>query len=331
MQCANHLKQCGLEQHNNTAAKNELLPPVVIHAARATAFGMLFPYYEQQTLWNKISANGYEKMMQDMTSWNAAAASFQGTNDYERYRLWWERLTDAERTQFSSISTWKCPTRRSGVQMSTNYAPYTEDMWMATGPVSDYAVVIVSDHNYNDAGWVSHTDCVQNGAADRQFGPLRVGWLRGNNADGKGIDYIVPRDSISYWADGASNQLVIGEKHLPMGVRNVCRTPWYQQADCSALTINARAVAGASRRFHDDGRLATGPNDYVLPPGADPNADNPDVAPYTTGYGFGSDHPGVCQFLIGDGAVKSFSNTTSMRNVLVPLGNVADGVAVSMP
>jgi hypothetical protein len=329
MQCANHLKQFGLAVHNHVAAKNGYLPPVVIHAARATAFGILMPFYEQQSLWEKISTNGYERMMQDMTSWDTATNSFQGTNDYERYRLWWERLDGAERNSFSSIPIWKCPSRRSGVQMSTNYAPYADDNYMAIGPISDYAVVIVTNHGYGDAGWVSHTNCTDAGHANPQLGPLRV--ARRPREFTTGIDAAVPRDPIGYWVDGTSNQIVIGEKHVPTGVMNTCRTPWYQQADCSALTINARAVAGASRRVHVDGRLANGPKDYALPPGADANADNPDVAPYTTGYGFGSSHPGTCHFLIGDGAVKSFSNSTSMRNVLVPLGNVASGVSVSMP
>ena len=199
---------------------------------------------------------------------------------------------------------------------------------MTVGPVADYAVVIVSTHALSDAGWVGHTNSTA-GADEigRQLGPLRVG-RRPRGMDG--VDSVVPRDNIGYWSDGTSNQLVIGEKHIPNGTANVCRAPWWQQGECSALAISGRAVAGASRRLHNDSRLANGPNDYVLPSGADQNSDNPDYAVYAA-YGFGSNHPGICMFLIGDGAVRSISNSTSMRNVLVPLGNVADGVSVSLP
>jgi len=80
--------------------------------------------------------------------------------------------------------------------------------------------------------------------------------------------------------------------------------------------------------MHITHRLATGPKDFV--PNSSATDDQSPNEPYT-GYGFGSYHPGVCQFLIGDGAVKSFSDTTSMQNVLVPLANVSSGKSVAMP
>ena len=113
-------------------------------------------------------------------------------------------------------------------------------------------------------------------------------------------------------------------------MENICREPWWQQVECSALAISGRSVTGASRRLFENLRLANGPNDFILPSNANPANRNEDYSP-VMGYGFGSYHPGICIFLIGDGSVRSFSNTTSMQNVLVPLGNVADGVSVSMP
>ena len=45
---------------------------------------------------------------------------------------------------------------------------------------------------------------------------------------------------------------------------------------------------------------------------------------------FGSYHPAVCNFLIGDGAVRAFPVTTPPR-ILACLGTVNDGNSVAMP
>jgi hypothetical protein len=329
MQCSNHLKQFGLATHNHVSAKNNMLPSIVLHESRATFFTLLMPYYEQQALWDKLMVNGQERSMQDLSTWDPATNQFPpGGTGFQRHREWWDKLLPEEQNQYSSIPTWKCPTRRSGVQKSTDFNDATTDNYIPIGPVSDYASVIVhSNLTSLDTGWVGSTDCRDNNQATNQFGPLRVG--RRPREVVINVDAVVPRDNIGYWADGTSNQIVIGEKHIPNGTMNLCKGYWYQQGECSALTMNSRAIAGASRRVHPLLRLATGPNDYV-PPDMNAASDQQDQSPYI-GYGFGSYHPGVCQFLIGDGAVKSFSTSTSMPNVLVPLANVADGVSVAMP
>jgi hypothetical protein len=199
-----------------------------------------------------------------------------------------------------------------------------------------------TEDGWNDTGWVNHVTCnaaqtttdaggatIQNSAwPARQLGPLRVGRMPTGVGNGN-VDSVVPRDPISYWADGTSNQIVLGEKHVPQGYLNVCKTPHYKQVECNALAINGRCVMGLSRRVHPAGRLANGPNDFVPP---DPNStgNQSEYSP-AYGYGFGSWHPGICQFLLGDGAVRAVSVTVPMGAILVPLANVADGVSVSLP
>lgn len=45
---------------------------------------------------------------------------------------------------------------------------------------------------------------------------------------------------------------------------------------------------------------------------------------------FGSWHPGVCQFALGDGSVRAISCTTPV-NVIFPLHVVNDGNVVTLP
>jgi len=86
-----------------------------------------------------------------------------------------------------------------------------------------------------------------------------------------------------------------------------------------------RAV-NASGEFTGGQPLARGPNQYVeTAPGSGRIFNN---WPYF--FSFGSSHPGVCNFLVGDGAVRGISVTTD-PNLLIHLGVVNDGRAVALP
>jgi hypothetical protein len=245
-------------------------------------------------------------------------------NAFEIYRKWWDALTQEEKDQFGSIPTWKCPSRRSGVQITTDADPVGSSFAMAAGPVTDYCAVILHIDAINNpttptSGWIS---CfLSNNAShiNNNLGPFRVSILP---TGGSGVENNIPRDPIAYWADGASNQLLFGEAHLPANRMNICRSAQCAtQTDCSALTAHG-ASRGFVRPVHPAYRLARGPSDYT----GDSNAESP-----ITGYGFGSNHTGVCNFLLGDGSVQAVSTTTSMVNILCPLTNVGDGESVTLP
>jgi prepilin-type N-terminal cleavage/methylation domain-containing protein len=328
-QCSNHLKQFGIAVHNFVSAKNNKLPPIVLHTARPSFFVLLMPYYEFQPLYDKIMENGQEPALQDMATWDPATRMFSTTPyDYQRYRSWWDNLPETEKNEYSSVPIWKCPTRRSGVQMVTDHDTASGDDSMPIGPVSDYAVVcfVVNANMFNS--WYLHFDAINGGThVLPHHGPIRTAMIP--NFSTLTVDNAVPRDPISYWADGTSNQIVFGEKHIPQGLANICRTPWFKQGECTVLTINGRSCSGHSRQVHQLMRLAQGPNDYV-PPNLDSTADQQEYSPIF-GYGFGSYHPGICQFLIGDASVRAFANSTPMAEVLCRLADVADGEPVSLP
>ncbi|MDR0609740.1 MAG: DUF1559 domain-containing protein [Planctomycetaceae bacterium] len=330
-QCSNHLKQFGIAVHNFVAAKNNKLPPIVLHTARPSFFVLLMPYYEFQPLYDKIMANGQEPALQDLATWNSTTRTFSTPpHDEARYRIWWDNLSEAEQNEYSSVPLWKCPTRRSGIQMATDHDTASADNNMPIGPVSDYAVVCLVASTAVPNGWYTHYIAVNGSIGSHvtpQRGPFRVATIP--TSAKQSVDSAIPRDSISYWADGTSNQIVFGEKHIPQGLANICRTPWFKQGECTVLTIDGRSCQGHSRQVHPSIRLAQGPNDFV-PPNLDSTGNEQDYSP-VVGYGFGSYHPGVCQFLIGDGSVRAFANSTPMAEVLCRLADVADGEPVSLP
>jgi prepilin-type N-terminal cleavage/methylation domain-containing protein len=101
--------------------------------------------------------------------------------------------------------------------------------------------------------------------------------------------------TFSQITDGLSNTFFVGEKHVHL--RNFGRGV----LDCSLY--NCDYWVCSSRSAGPNYLLAQTPTDKVI--------------------GFGSYHPGICQFVMGDGSVRSLSNGTD-PNTLALLANIAD-------
>jgi hypothetical protein len=263
--------------------------------------------------------------------------------------LWWDKLSEEQRNQVGSVAFYKCPTRRSGVQLTTDHDPYTSanTNGVAVGPCADYAVVIFVRQrdgtipvvtNTGTNLWYCHGSPFNNAIStlnnyhEVHRGPIRWAVPTGplpttttatdEAAIRACVNALVPRDGIAWWSDGTSNQIVVGEKHVPQNrLRQCLAANFWTQGDCSFLA-SAAGSQSIGRQIHSALFLAKFPTDYSR----DDNADST-----LFGYGFGSYHPGTCHFLIGDGAVKTFSNSTPMETILCPLAEVNDGVSVSLP
>ena len=321
MTCTNHLKQLGLAVHNFHDTRKGL-PPISLGSTGGSSpntddgyagfLVMLMPYME---------ANGPYEICQG-----------KGANDNFRQPLgetWWSTtdttiLTDTERTGVSSINILSCPSRRSGVQKKDGYYG---------GPLSDYVPVL---HQVDDTGRISQADhwwtywCFQSTYGPdyvrRNVGAFRIATL---------TDQMNPatwqvRDTIAWWADGTSNQIIIGEKHVPLGKLGICELNEYY--DCSFLYAAAIGHEfGIARHVGNmtSGRTLSRPSDQLITLGT-----------FQYSIAFGSYHPGVTHFAMGDGSVRSVSITTPAENgigsatgpdVLVSLAHVNDGFAVSLP
>jgi hypothetical protein len=312
VQCINHLKQLGIGIHNFHDTKNALPPSQTVNYGRST-FSEIFPFLEQNNLYAIMQDhNG----LYDKTWWNDLSAPVAADADH---------LNEEQRKGFGSVAVMKCPSRRGGVQIADKdaggdspSAANPNDPWngSAPGPFGDYAILFYSDsttRNWWDSNYKANE-------ADYHRGPFRTF----TSNDGS-ISW-VPRDSFAWIIDGLSNQFLIGEKHLPKNKIGRCDTNSVVSFgdDCSYLTGGYfRSIASARTVFVvRDGN----PIDVPLW-GADYEHDTEGAIQW---YGFGGPHPGICNFVMGDGAVHSIAITTPVIT-LKRLACVNDGENVAIP
>ena len=314
MQCTNHLKQIGLGIHNFHDSHKSLVPSNVVDNNRTTMWGLLYPYMEQQALYEIITT----------------------TSVYGAYVIWpdwWHNeLSETQRASLGSVSIYKCPSKRSA-SAHTN-APVTFGYYPCAGPQGDYAYVVSMRRSVtNPLGWWDHGQGTQPTAFGADLvarvlahvaSPFQISPPQGDNWSS-----LAPRLTFGSVVDGLSNQIFIGEKHIPMGRINKCDDfggdPFTNSGDCSYLATgvwkspssgrNVSSMAGANWLQHTIARAGDFKED----------TDNPIFT-----YGFGSYHTGVCPFLLGDGSVHAFSATTTF-SVLEAYSIMDDGIAVALP
>jgi prepilin-type N-terminal cleavage/methylation domain-containing protein len=352
MQCTNHLKQVGLGVHNFHDTRGGLVPSA-IYTFKPSFFALIFPYTEQQALYDMMQTVGcpsnlawywdYPPLALTATATSAGGSSqtsgwFNGTGSY--------MPTDEDRKALSSVSIYKCPSRRSGVTYVSQITatPGYTSTTNGCGPRGDYAIVVTGDNvgtapSYSSSiggGWDYFAEYVSLSNQTREFvGPFRVSML--NVVYNTGLSFYhlsqnangwSPREDFAYWQDGTSNQLIVGEKFIPTSMVNLgTPTNLQVQWDATFLTpVTFGATGGVGRFIHPGVQsIKRSPTDYPetlnLDGGATPNYNH---------FVFGGIHPGVCNFLIGDGSVRGVSATTNWE-LLYWLSRVEDGNTASLP
>ncbi|MDR0336200.1 MAG: DUF1559 domain-containing protein [Planctomycetaceae bacterium] len=336
MTCTDHLKQFGIAVHNFHDTNNGL-PPLTLGPSRASLFVFLMPFHEQQPLFDLLTngtatspnAQGIGRSLDNSTA--------SGTTT--QAGLWaTASLGEEARRQIGSDAIIKCPSRRSGMQV------VDEDGATAYGgPLADYATIL----RYRDAEadtFGTVTGALATVVADS--------WLFGNNfrmpftiAQSNGLTSATPSDSdadykqytlttsFATWQDGTTNQLILGEKHVPTTeVKNEGGTDpttagvldTLASGDCrwdgSYLFISLKSPNQVLRIIHakDDG---TSGDSFGLVQKKEATADYAEL-------GFGSYHSGVVNFCLGDGSVRGFSLTIS-PTILAYLADINDGHTTS--
>ena len=350
MQCSNHLKQIGLSIHNYHDVHGGIVPLAIgsndDQWARVSFFVLLYPFTEQTSLFEVFSSN----------TWGGSGATPGGSggllSDVGNFAAtpveprWWTRAVgqfpDFPRA-IASTATYRCPSRRGGGQSYWSGVT-SQDL---PGPLGDYAAPILQEGNNF---W--HNAYRPQTTPDWSFnrGPLRVAAFPRGNLTVTNREF-VPRDDFSWWRDGTSNQLVLGEKHIPNNRLGISRNGTVAAvrdytADVSYIVGARWGMPGLARNILSQSTKLASPSDLeyerngIQPvngptgPGTDRWAGG--TTPSTGnslngGYDFGSAHPGIVNFLIGDGSVRGIAKTTPKRTILAHLVHVSDGQPISLP
>ena len=318
MQCSNHFKQIGLAVHNFHDAQKGLPPCNVGDTNRMTFWALIYPYIEQQALYDLIGQKRYSNMP-DVT-----------------FNPWWkDNLNDEERKSFGSVPIYRCPSRRGGGSIITpDLEEHTVEGGFAlgNGPRTDYAMVYTIDRSNTEnvtIYWTENYQYSDQNTWTYQRGPFRVSQYSLGNPPTWQTTSWQPRDSFAWLADGTSNQFLVGEKHFPPGRLEKCGEggSGTNSGDCSYLQ-NGQWKSPSLGRAFTAFRPAGGA--FTMHSLALPNEQAADTSNPVYTYGFGSAHTGVCQFALGDGSVRSVSVTTPF-DVLDAYANVNDGKSASLP
>ena len=351
MQCTNNLKQIGLAVHNFHDTRNGL-PPSAIYTQKPSFWGVIFPYIEQQGLFEAMSTI-------DVNATNKAPFVTNGTSDTSTGGWFINGLktlndisgedTKPYRKAFGSVPGYKCPSRRSGVNYLDN------ENWSSSiqtsvnnqnlGPRGDYAIVSVFEptnmnQDYIGTNWfdsVSATSHASNGAnwrlnrnhspfrpATVEFSPNATGTLNVTNEGKKFITSWSPRDSFAWWRDGSSNQLIVGEKFIPQEALEANGHWDGGILNTNVTHQNMNVARGIWKGFTSIKRTSREISGNDLRQNEDPSNNNANVKHAV----FGGIHPEIANFLLGDGSVHPISTTINWTT-LYYLGKTDDGVPVS--
>ncbi|MDR0870609.1 MAG: DUF1559 domain-containing protein [Planctomycetaceae bacterium] len=344
MQCQNNLKQIGLAVHNFHDTRGAL-PPNGSGYNGPSFWMLIYPYIEQQSLYDFIVARQKTAGSVVHTGFSLPTTS-----------AWWGTLTKEQKDSFGSVSAYRCPTRRGSGQAkyvergaegneSTIDYQLGNDTRASSGVCGDYGIVFHTRFNQARTGyptmeaglstvWFYCCD-YSNEKRDMEshYGPFRMAiqgpdqttWSR--RAAGW-----QPRDSMAWMSDGTSNQLLAGEKHIPPYALGQCGQADIGQdgltADCSIFTLYGHKTGSTGRAFRYSTAAGFGIAKTYDYDGQERQGPHLAVTGIGPGYGFGSWHPGVCQFLRGDGSVTALSVSTAQLT-LESLADVCDGNVVS--
>jgi hypothetical protein len=253
---------------------------------------------------------------------------------------WYGSLTDAEKDALASVSVVKCPTRRGGIARTRSETTH----WQ--GPQTDYAIPKTHIRRVSNSTNAGFTNYAWQTRGEFSRGPFRVALYNPPNFESSRlITRWEARDDLGRWAsDGASNQIVIGEKAIPTDRLGQCEAGQTGQTgawDCSFLSATfddsdahtthfVRTFEGAYNSSFANMNYLTNFGD-TRPTRALARPMASDASGSTTYlYQFGSWHPGISNLAMGDGSVRSVSVTTP-GIILLILSHVDTGQTSSLP
>ena len=313
-QCTNNLKQVGLAIQSYHDIRNEIVPawlsgegmtasPPAIpgnsanltnHASWAV---LLMPFMEAQNVYDLADLKSV------LTGGNPSDGG--ATPDFH------------DQLRAASIANYFCPSRRSPPALSTNSPACS---------VGDYASVAVCDAAATSN---SHTIASQNerlwdGAmvASRVFNPSS-GAISVSGVS-LGINDFRSLTSFSSVLDGLSNTAFVGEKAVhkdrlgSTAAQGQDGPFYYGNGGVGSSFLDPGQVTWFTRRLTFNTNAST---DAIIP--RKPTSEDPQ-------WRFGSWHPGVTLFVLGDGSVRPVNNSTS-NSTLMRFGARSDRLPFELP
>jgi len=189
----------------------------------------------------------------------------------------------------AAVKGFKCPSRRAGTQ--------TSDDQPQVGATGDYAVCSVASGNFQ---W-------QHQGPSILFGALIGGERYDGNKRWKG------RLTFASITDGLSNTTLMGEKHVVAKDLN--------KGGNQGGSADGNIYISDQTAWYECHTVRNNDHPFILGKGPQ------DTVPTERYKMFGSWHPAVCQFLMGDGAVRVIQNNVD-RTTLRNLGDRQDGNTV---
>jgi hypothetical protein len=284
---------------------------------RISFFTVILPYIEQAPLYDTLD----DKL---------------NTNTISTAQTWWDSLGDSGKQQFI-FNIYLCPSRRSGKSLNQVY-PGGTDNEPGAGIYNDYAMPVFLIEQSPPSGvtgvptygqwweWGANTDSNHEYKTHTSLycGPLRPGVVNGSAWE--------VRETFAYWQDGTSNQFVLGENHIPSNRLGFYGNNRPYAGDNQWIIVNGNgskvSLARGGTTSYSFKPIARNSAEYSednYGPGLGDAWTNRDQC-----YQFGSYHPGICQFLLGDGSVRAVP-VTCPTGTIDALVRVNDGNMVTLP
>lgn len=312
-QCTNNMKQIGLAVHNFHDANKAFPPTYLIYGIAADASAQWWAGGDRRATWAWLILP-YMEQEPAYDMYDVKLRTFQPPNDAIR-----DQLADLR------VSGFCCPTRKtvddSALKPKTligNDVRHGLEGSGFFGQTGCYSVVSSNDGGTPGSMRPNPPPCIAPNGAIRTC----QGW----NACSLGIikpaiyawgdTNIKGKTRMADVTDGTSNTAMIGEKHYPLRCKNVGRAPGSESPNPNCYDGDIFFWRHNGQYYHVrdlNFPMAEGTNDELGKPNS-----------------FGSWHPGVCNFVMGDGSVRAVSTTTSVE-VLGNLGDRRDGQVVSLP
>ncbi len=211
---------------------------------------------------------------------------------------------DGDAIRATQVKLYYCPSRRQPPLLSLSGdrpdMPWSGSRTNYPGALGDYAACEGDDMSLDENGTGGNGAMVLAGhQVYSKSGLKALPWILASWASQTRFEDIT---------DGLSNTFFVGEKHVQRGRFGMNKGQDATPTDGDSSIYNGDDAWVVSRAAGPKYPLATAPED-----------------PFN--FQFGSYHPGVCQFLLGDGSVRAVSNATP-GTTLSLLAQRADGQPV---